>query len=136
MVSCEAAGVREHHVRDAGPPFRRKIGSDGWADVARMTMTGNAISRGVRVRPILGHDQRAAVGAGAPLLGRIGAGRELQLAGMRSGARTDTALDAARQLDVQRDRAPQCDDDESDDARSSEAPPPFACSTADGMLLS
>ena len=28
-----------------GPPFRRKIGVDGWADVARMTMTGKAISR-------------------------------------------------------------------------------------------
>ncbi len=28
-----------------GPLFRRKMGTDGWADVARMTMTGNAISR-------------------------------------------------------------------------------------------
>ena len=45
-----------------GPPSSRKIGSCAWAERERMRVTGSAIKRERRVGPVLGHDQRAAVG--------------------------------------------------------------------------
>ena len=135
MVSCEAARRRELHVRGAGTALQTENRLGRVGGCGSNANDGQRDQSRVRVRPILGHDQRAAVGAGAPLLGRIGAGRELQLAGMRSGGDRHRA-GAARQSEVHETEHPQCDEDESDDARRSEAPPPFVCSTAHGMLLS
>ena len=49
-----------------------------------MRVTGSAISRESRVGPVLGHDERSAVGGVAAVLGRVLAGLEDQVAGLRA----------------------------------------------------
>ena len=51
-----------------GPPSRRKTGSAGCAERARMRVTGSAISRDCGSARFSGHDERAAVGGVAAVL--------------------------------------------------------------------
>ena len=67
-----------------GPPSSRKTGAPGFAERARMRVTGSAISREPRIGPVLRHDERAAVGGVAAVLGRVVTRLQDDLAGVRA----------------------------------------------------
>ncbi len=56
-----------------------------------MRVTGSAISRECALAAVLGHDERAAVGVVAAVLGAVGTRLEGQLTGVRAGGHGDRA---------------------------------------------
>ena len=68
-----------------GPPWSRKIGAPGWGVCARMRVIGKCDQARVRVVPVLGDDERAAVGR----LVRVGAVLQGQLTRVRAGRHGD-----------------------------------------------
>ena len=72
-----------------GPPCRRKIGTPGWAEWARITDDRKCDQARVRIMAVLGHDERPAIRGVGALFGVVGTALERQLACMRAGRHGD-----------------------------------------------
>ena len=79
-----------------------------------MRVTGSAISRESRIGPVLGHDERAAVGGVAAVLGRVVAVLEDQVAGLGTGGDRDR-VGVGREAEVPETEDRQSDEAEGDD---------------------
>src|SRR4051794_37174608 len=98
-----------------GPPPRRKIGTPGFAERARIRVTGSAISRECGLCRFSRYDERAAVGTVAAVLGRIVAGVQLQLTGVRPG-RHGNRVAAGAEMEVGEAERREADERESEDS--------------------
>ena len=72
-----------------GPPWRRKIGSAGSSDASADALHRQGDEPRLRVGPVLGHDERPAVGRVAAVLGSVGARLQGQIARLRAGRHGD-----------------------------------------------
>ena len=102
-----------------GPPSSRKIGSAGWSDLAWIRVTGSAISRDCRVGPVLGNDERPAVGLVATVLGGVGTALEDQVSGVGS-LRHGHGAGVGGEAEVGEAEDGEPDDREGDDSRPGE----------------
>ena len=105
MVVGDPARLRELHVRDARAALEAE---DGRARMRRARPDARDRQRDqprLRVGPVLGHDQRAAVGGVAALLRAVVARMQGQLAGLRPGRDGDRVAGRRRTAGT-RARAP------------------------------
>ena len=101
-----------------GPPWSRKIGSAGSSDSGADALHRQGDEPRLRVGPVLGHDERPAVGRVAAVLGSVGARLQRQIACLRAGRHGDCISGADSEVAEAEDDEP--DEQEPDDAAGRE----------------
>src|SRR5437870_13272036 len=99
MVIRESAHLAELHVAQPGTAFEAKDRSTGIRRARTDPSYRNRDQARLRAVPVLGYDERAAVGAVAAVLGRVVARVELQLTCVRP-RRYGNRVAAAAEMEV------------------------------------